>query len=715
MVSAPAEQQAGLNDRIRGILKIYQEEIDLLTKGCRASDGHFLGLYRGLYVVADPTVSLEKAAALVENHGLERIEWEKERDGLLRDLEEARATAPNDPTKKSLGKAAPATSASSSAELSRLRKEIAEYEAEFRHLKNQDITIRNLEATLASLKGEMASQVEAAVLSSRDEVEAEASAKVVDALSRERVAADKIESLRSELRAERAARAAIEGTMAGAGRDGVAIDRAAAAERAVLLQDAERAREEGREAAAERDWWRMKAQALEGNGKEGEPTAQESDGAQKGVLDRNSTAAEVQAYKAEVDELTRSLAAAREEMAGREKETQNEKKNLQSTIDSVASECNGLKTLISELELKISSAPSVQTFDKMRHEIRLLRRLQYNAGEDEEDDAVDNLQAKTDNEEDLESVLVSRLRKVEDELIVERRRRNEAEGAVQEEKKRRTQFEKELDKAVTLVATLETDLAKAISVPDATLPSNKNDHRSTTINDLSESATLLNIIEHNSPNNPPTRTSANSSKPTASGAAISTEQQPSSAAVVNIVMAQRDRLRTKCDSLEMERDNYRRELQLSVKTSEVLKVDNVKLYEKVRYMQNFASRKVPGSAAPASGNLRADDLLDLESLEKKYETSVDPFRQFGAAERQRKFREMSPVERTVYFVAKFTLSNREMRTALFFYLLGMHALVFVTTYHWSHSHGCNLAALSNHEDLAHLHHGPPRLEMNGMN
>ncbi len=45
-----------------------------------------------------------------------------------------------------------------------------------------------------------------------------------------------------------------------------------------------------------------------------------------------------------------------------------------------------------------------------------------------------------------------------------------------------------------------------------------------------------------------------------------------------------------------------------------------------------------------------------------------------------------------------------MRTALFFYVLTMHLLVFVTTYHWSHTGGCHNV---DNEHLAHLPPAPP--------
>jgi len=45
--------------------------------------------------------------------------------------------------------------------------------------------------------------------------------------------------------------------------------------------------------------------------------------------------------------------------------------------------------------------------------------------------------------------------------------------------------------------------------------------------------------------------------------------------------------------------------------------------------------------------------------------------------------------------------------ALFFYVLAMHMLVFVTTYHWSHTGGGDCDGhLDDHEHLAHL---PPHI------
>jgi hypothetical protein len=60
------------------------------------------------------------------------------------------------------------------------------------------------------------------------------------------------------------------------------------------------------------------------------------------------------------------------------------------------------------------------------------------------------------------------------------------------------------------------------------------------------------------------------------------------------------------------------------------------------------------------------------------------------------------MERIVFMVAKTVLGSKEMRTALFFYVLGMHLLVFITTTHWSHAGNCGVYHEEHHEMLSHL-------------
>jgi homeobox protein cut-like len=341
----------------------------------------------------------------------------------------------------------------------------------------------------------------------------------------------------------------------------------------------------------------------------------------------------------------------------------------------------------------MANAPSNDVIDKMRHELRILKRLEYNAVDLDQGGGDPEMAG---NDDDLESVLVSKLRKCEMDLVRERREKTEGVKEKEELKQKLAEVQQSYEDAEQLIASLENDLQLAVATPRTT-PSVSRASSDYATPKTPNPNTLLNILDPNAPPvpNPP---ASNTNSTTA------TEKADDDHSVATIVMAQRDRLRARCDALEAERDSFKRELQVQVQTAESLKTDNTKLYEKVRYLQTFNSGSNKSGSAYSRGGKNDRD-LDLEALEQRYEASVDPFRQFSRAERLRKFNEMSPMERIVFIGSKTMLANKQMRTVLFFYIMAMHLLVFGTTYHWSHSSSCDF--VHSHPDLAHFHGGVP--------
>lgn len=313
-----------------------------------------------------------------------------------------------------------------------------------------------------------------------------------------------------------------------------------------------------------------------------------------------------------------------------------------STIESMEREQATMQANLMSLETQLAAAPSQSMVESMKRELRILKRLEYNA-EDVDADRDPEIAGGTEGEDkDLETVLVSKLRRAETELITERNNRKKLSEDLEGLKTQVTEIEKKKDEAEKLVASLEKDLAQAIATPIS--PSAQQRKTVPIVSSTENPATLQSVLDPDAPP-PPPPTPADAS-PTVSASASEKAQDDHS--VATIVMAQRDRLRARCDALEAERDSFRRELQAQVQATESLKADNTKLYEKLRYLQSY-------NKAPSSRGAKLDRDLDLEALEQRYEASVDPFRQFSKAERQRKLNEMSPMERTVFVVAKTVL------------------------------------------------------------
>lgn len=381
----------------------------------------------------------------------------------------------------------------------------------------------------------------------------------------------------------------------------------------------------------------------------------------------------------------------------KEEAATDERRSSQMAIDSLETERAMLASKVSTLEADLAAAPSQSLVESMRHELRILKRLEYNADDvDAERDPEMTGGAQEDELKDLETVLVAKLRRVESELVKERNQRTDLTSACDQLKRDLQECEAAKADCEKLVVSLEADLEKAIASP-ATPKLARVTSAPIEMAD-EDPSTLQHILDPDAPPPPPGTTPT---KPQLKTSAAAVEKANDDHSVATIVMAQRDRLRARCEALEAERDSFKRELQVQVQASESLKSDNTKLYEKVRYLQNFNSSGT-ASRTYSRTNSAADRDLDLEALEQRYEASVDPFRQFSRTERQRKMQEMSPMERAVFVVAKTMLGTKEMRTALFFYILAMHLLVFITTYHWSHELGCE-----DLHDPEHLSHLPP--------
>lgn len=353
----------------------------------------------------------------------------------------------------------------------------------------------------------------------------------------------------------------------------------------------------------------------------------------------------------------------REEIRLKDERLLEEGRSNQVKIDSLERDKQSLHSKISALEMQLSTVPSPSVFETMKRELRILKRLQYNAADDAIDDDVDtdrdpeiaggsvSIVGSNIDENDIEAVLVNKLRRVEKELITERNIRSELAETIESLKEKLSQTEQAKMECEHLVASLEKDLERAISTPKTTQSKHVDMNR---LMELNEDPSALEHILDPTAASPPPSLSPLKPEPTKS----STEKAEDDHSVATIVMAQRDRLRARCEALEAERDSFKRELQGQVQAAESLKTDNTKLYEKVRFLQNF--NKGSTTSKNASGLYHrstsiGDRDLDLEALEQRYEASVDPFKQFSKSERQRKLDEMSPMERTVFVVAKTVL------------------------------------------------------------
>ena len=152
---------AQLTKSCRSTVKSYQEEIDNLTRRCKASDTVLLEIANPIQSLPDPG-SIMKNASLHLNSktgqvtnllkGMEEMHQEMEllkqnKDSEMESLKTQHAQEIlelENKLEEQRKEAQNANNREEKEELIELRKEVAEYEVEFRSLKNQDITIKKL-------------------------------------------------------------------------------------------------------------------------------------------------------------------------------------------------------------------------------------------------------------------------------------------------------------------------------------------------------------------------------------------------------------------------------------------------------------------------------------------------------------------------------------------------------------------------------------------
>ncbi|XP_051521133.1 cut-like homeobox 1b [Myxocyprinus asiaticus] len=163
--------------------------------------------------------------------------------------------------------------------------------------------------------------------------------------------------------------------------------------------------------------------------------------------------------------------------------------------------------------------------------------------------------------------------------------------------------------------------------------------------------------------------------------------------LLSIISSQRERFRLRNQELEAVNGSLQQTLQALQSELDSLRADNIKLYEKIKFLQSYPNR---------AGD--SDDTVMRYS--SQYEERLDPFASFSKRERHRRYQSLSPWDKATLSLGRVILSNKTARTVAFFYTLMLHCLVFLVLYKaaWSESIGRDCAAFCAKKYSDHLHH-----------
>ncbi|PKA52364.1 Protein CASP [Apostasia shenzhenica] len=323
------------------------------------------------------------------------------------------------------------------------------------------------------------------------------------------------------------------------------------------------------------------------------------------------------------------------------------------------SEIRKLNTLLSEKETalleirkELQERPTSKTVEDLRKQIKILQAVGYNSIEAED------WELATEGQEmsKLESLLLDKNRKMEHELtqlkvkILEKSNLLEAsEVTVGELRVKENEQQK-------LISKLEDDILKGYSSAE---------RKGSLIHDWD-----LHDLKA-------TETSESTDQRHAA------DQDQNS--MLKVICNQRDRFRTRLREAEEEIRLLKEKISLLMDELEKTKADNVKLYGKIRYIQDYSQEKlVSRGPRKYAEDVESGFSSDVESKYKKiYEDDINPFAAFSKKERDQRYRELGIRDKITLTSGRFLLGNKYARTFIFFYSIGLHLLVFACLYRMS--------------------------------
>ena len=188
--------------------------------------------------------------------------------------------------------------------------------------------------------------------------------------------------------------------------------------------------------------------------------------------------------------------------------------------------------------------------------------------------------------------------------------------------------------------------------------------------------------------------------------AANSAESNSDISLLNIVSNQRERFRLRVQELESE--NMAGKQQVLFLTNEIdrLRSDNVKLYEKIRFLQSVDNG---GKKTSRPMDFDEDDNNVLNKYNNEYERKLDPFSNFSYKEKQKRYANLQLHDKFTLNFSRFILSNKTSRLIFCAYFLIVHLLIFVNLYNVAH-HDASRRDLSaecanSYRDHMHKVHG----------
>ncbi|KAJ6587105.1 CASP C terminal-domain-containing protein, partial [Mycena vulgaris] len=619
-------------EAFKGLLKAYQTEIDSLTKRSKASENAFLDVYKVLAEAPDPYPLLEAAV----DQTVKVAE--------ARDLE---------------------------SELKRLREENVDFRKRVNDFSVVETAKKKAELKAEQLEQKMEEMILEKVAQKENELNATYDEKMRNYEEREQDLQRQVSLTKNQLRDLRMSNDSNQAKLIDHGQRQDQEVVAKLAELDMIVADLERANSRVVTVERRNEILRAEIEAMR--------TGTENSDRVK------SLESQVADLEVESERLSRALESQKQAASDAELTGHKKAEELSRDIQKKAAEIDQLKHRLKQYG----------DYDEIKRELEIMKYVEF-AGLDEDADEdgeqggnhdsglqLPNPNAQKANAQrgkTLEALLATKNKKILEELTKFRIIHAELEASLAAAEEQLTSTSTELEKQKILNEKLENDLVSMNShKPNGDVPPSETDSTDVLAGlDLGRKTVCSSSVYSSVRSTPiPFASSADTT-------------------ILPIVTSQRDRFRQRNAELEEElRKQFQiiSELRTEIKN---LQSDNLKLYEKVRYMQSYreeaGSRPVTSQLdplpAPSGSSARPAD--DMSKYRTRYEEAMNPFEAFRGREATRAYQNLNHIERGVLVLTRGILGNRRTRAFFIFYALALHLLVMFTTYECTTSSGGQL-------------------------
>jgi len=371
------------------------------------------------------------------------------------------------------------------------------------------------------------------------------------------------------------------------------------------------------------------------------------------------------------------LQSSREEQTRLETVLENSREELRTTHQQHKEQIASLEGLVAEqseqvskLRKAMSTAPSREAYDKLKSQLGIIQRELYSV-QDEDTEIVTSAQ---DQELDgLEAFFVNSTRQLKKDLIEAKRTISELEGQVVELQRTEERLGEALNDQSELARKLERDLAL-----------NVQSHSQRTSQDS--------VLPELSVAPPSLQSTGDQSQQQVANA---NKQQQALNSMLQAVCAQRDRLRQQLLASEDRGETDRKRLEEVRRKVQSLEEDNVQLFQRIRFLQNYKASE--RSTLLATGSAEGGDIEQAKAAvvltangaprvgglgrgvehryKTLYESDINPLQAFQARESERVYLKMPPIERLSLKIFNTFLTRSRGRVFLVAYSAFLHALV----------------------------------------